>query len=131
MGGAEPRAAPRAWRAPDLPRSVLDQTYFMGPAHLRAGLAFWRYCEASAKYIIGDAIGDPVADEILYALRQVGPDGMTRAEIYRLFNSNKSSETIGSALNLLLRHGKVGRRMKPSVGKGRPTEIWVAHEAAY
>ena len=104
--------------------ALLDQTYAIAPAHLRAGLAFWRYCEASAKHIIGDAIGDPVADEILYALRPLGADGMTRAEIYRLFNSNKSSETIGNALNLLLRLGKVRRRSKSSAGQGRPTEVW-------
>ena len=29
------------------------------PEHLRAALAVWRYCEASAKYMFGDAVGNP------------------------------------------------------------------------
>ena len=75
--------------------ALLDGTHYIEPAHLRAGLAFWRYCEASAKYIFGDALGDPIADEILRALRRLAPDGMTRSEISNLFGRNQSSERIG------------------------------------
>jgi hypothetical protein len=106
--------------------ALLDEANYMWPAHLRAGLAFWRYCEASARYIFGDAIGERTADEILLALRAAGPDGMTRRDIHDLFSHNKSSETIGNALNLLSRYSKVTRRMKPAPGRGRPTEIWIA-----
>ena len=44
--------------------TVLDGFYEIGPKQLRAALAVWRYCEASARYIWGDALGDPFADEI-------------------------------------------------------------------
>jgi len=93
--------------------------------HLQAGPAFSRYCEASAKYTIGDAIGDPVADEILYALRQAGPDGMVRREISDLFSRNRSSDTITNALLFLFRYGKAQRRMKPN-SSGRAYELWTA-----
>ena len=106
--------------------ALLDQTYRVQPVHLRAALAFWRYCEASAKHILGDFLGEPIADDILRALRQVGSDGMTRSEIYEMLGRNKSSETIGAALALLLKHNKASCRRKPTPGRGRPTEIWSA-----
>ena len=55
------------------------------PCHLRAALACWAYAERSARFIFGDTLGDPVADEILRALRQQ-PAGMTRNEIRDLFD---------------------------------------------
>jgi hypothetical protein len=35
----------------------------------------WDYAEESARYIFGDATGDPVADAILQALRNAGDSG--------------------------------------------------------
>ena len=34
----------------------------------RGALAVWEYAEHSARYIFGDALGDPLADEILAAI---------------------------------------------------------------
>ena len=66
--------------------------------HLKAALAIWEYCEASAAHIFGQALGDPVADEILRALQQAGADGMTRTAIRDLFGRNRSGDRIGAAL---------------------------------
>ena len=52
--------------------ALLDRTPAIGLAHLKAGLAVWRYCDASAKLIFGDKIGDPIADTILPVLKQAG-----------------------------------------------------------
>jgi hypothetical protein len=41
----------------------------MGLHHLNAALAVWSYCEYSARHIFGELLGDPIADEILRALR--------------------------------------------------------------
>jgi hypothetical protein len=60
--------------------TVLDGRTQIGAEHLRAALAVWRYCDDSARYEFGDAVGDPVADELLEALRS-RPDGMTRTEV--------------------------------------------------
>jgi hypothetical protein len=106
--------------------ALLDMTYTIEPVHLRAALAFWRYCAASAKYVLGDYLGEPVADDLLRALRQAGTDGMTRWDIYDLLGRNKSSEAIGAALMLLLRHDKARRRTRKAQGRGRPTEVWFA-----
>jgi hypothetical protein len=93
--------------------------------HLLAALALWEYCEQSCEWLFGDTLGDPVADDILAALRQ-RPEGMTRTEIRDLFQRNRSSDQIGSALVLLLKSGRV--RMETKASGGRPVETWFATE---
>jgi hypothetical protein len=105
--------------------ALLDECLQIEPPHLRAALAFWRYCEASTRFIFGDALGDPVADEILRSLGRAGSDGMTRWEISNLFGRNLSSDRLGRALALLLDHGKAHMATRGGgPGQGRPTEIW-------
>ena len=59
--------------------ALLDGSSLVRAVHLRAGLALWEYAEASARFIFGDALGDPMADEILRALRN-NLDGLTRTQ---------------------------------------------------
>jgi hypothetical protein len=87
-------------------------------------LAFWSYCEASAKFVFGDATGNPAADEIMRALRQYGPDGRTRTQISELFGRHRPSGEIGAALAFLTTHGKA-RCVIRNTG-GRPVEVWLA-----
>ncbi len=42
--------------------AIMDEVYGIEHEHLVAALALWEYADASARYIIGDATGDPVAD---------------------------------------------------------------------
>jgi hypothetical protein len=88
--------------------------------HLSAGLAVWSYCEASARLIFGDALGDRDADELLKALR-AAPDGLTRTEISQVFGRNKSASEINRALTALVQHGLVTSKNEDPTG-GRPTE---------
>jgi DNA replicative helicase MCM subunit Mcm2 (Cdc46/Mcm family) len=104
--------------------ALLDNSSHIEVAHLKAGLAIWEYCEASAAYIFGDAVGDPVADEILRALRQAGEAGMTRTAIRDLFGRNRSGDRIGAALALLMGKGRAKGELKET--GGRPVEIWFA-----
>ena len=53
--------------------ALLDQSPLITIEHLDAALAVWRYCEASARYIFGDALGDPIADDILQVLQARAP----------------------------------------------------------
>ena len=106
--------------------ALLDQSRYIFSEHLRAALAFWRYCEASAQYIFGDALGDPTADTILQQLRHAGPDGMTRTEISDIFGRNKSVDSVNAALILLQKHEKAHVIKRKTAGRGRPTEIWQA-----
>ncbi len=104
--------------------AVLDQSRTVEYRHLEAALALWQYAEESARYIFGDATGDPEADAILDALRVAGPAGMTRTEIRDLFKRNKSAERINQALALLLKMGSLSRTSEET--GGRPRERWFA-----
>ncbi len=104
--------------------ALLDQSVAIRKEHLLAALEIWRYCSDSARHIFGDSLGDPVADQIMLALRG-SPEGMTRTELSAFFKRNKPSHQIARALALLLAHGKVRRDVLPSNG-GRAPERWRA-----
>jgi len=98
-------------------RDVLDRQ------HLLAAIAVWNRAEASARHIFGSALGNPVADDILRALRAKGDAGMTRTEIRDLFKRHESAERIGAALELLERRNLAERSEQAAQG-GRPAELW-------
>jgi hypothetical protein len=91
--------------------------------HLQAGLEVWRYCEESVRYVFGNSLGDPVADDLLRALKNAA-EGLTRTNIRDLFSKHQTAQRIGQALALLLELGKVRQQTK-STG-GRPEERWFA-----
>jgi hypothetical protein len=104
--------------------ALLDCSDRIRHEHLLAALGVWDYCEASVRQIFSDTLGDPVADELLRALRVEGAHGMTRTEIRDLFGRNRRQSEIGRALGVLLEHGlaKVAREQTG----GRPAERWFA-----
>ena len=103
--------------------ALLDGSRIIRKAHLEAALALWCYCENSVRFIFGDSLGDPVADEILRALR-LSTGGMTRTEIRDLFGRNKSGREIGRALTTLSEQGLV--HCTPEETDGPPAERWFA-----
>jgi hypothetical protein len=105
--------------------AVMDESSEIRREHLLAALALWNYAERSARYIFGDATGDPVADQILEALRGAGQMGMTRTEISNLFKRNRSADQIARALEDLLKLGRVRRESNKDTG-GRAAERWFA-----
>jgi hypothetical protein len=105
--------------------ALLDGASEIDRPHLTAALALWEYCEASAAFIFGSSLGDPVADEIERALQQAGPEGMTRTAIRDLFGRNRSGDRIGAALYLLRTKSRARMQMVADKG-GRPAETWFA-----
>jgi hypothetical protein len=106
--------------------AFLDCSPLIRVEHLRAALAVWRYCEDSARFIFGDALGDSTADEILRVLRQ-HTQGMTRNDIREYFQRNTSSAEISRALNVLQEHGLARvEKDQPDGSRGRPIERWFA-----
>lgn len=105
--------------------ALLDKSDLIHVEHLRAALAVWRYADASARFIFGDALGDPVADEILSELRR-RPDGMTRTDIREYFQRNRSSAEIGRALGVLQEYGLARVEKQKREGPGPMTETWFA-----
>lgn len=102
--------------------AVMDESHEIERQHLEAALALWEYAEESARYIFGDATGDPVADALLAALEAAGRSGMTRTQIRDHFGRNAKTERINHGLSLLLKAGRV--RQVSEETRGRPTERW-------
>ena len=105
--------------------ALLDSADQIDVSHLTAALAFWEYCAASAAFIFGDALGDPVADDLLAALRVAGSAGMTRTEIRDHFRRHQSRERINAALTLLQSRKRAAVVRRTDTG-GAPAEIWKA-----
>jgi hypothetical protein len=103
--------------------ALLDRSPEIRTVHLKAALAVWDYAAESARYIFGSALGDPLADEILRALRTT-PDGLTRTDISGLFSRKKDAAAIGAALEVLRRSGQADVTEQET--GGRPVEIWRA-----
>jgi hypothetical protein len=120
LGAATSRAEAQVMRLA-IVYAILDESKLVRLEHLQAALALWDYCERSAKYIFGSALGDPLADAILKALRE-HPEGMDRTAIREHFSRNKSAEEIQGALLVLLENG-LARREKQETA-GRPREVW-------
>lgn len=103
--------------------ALLDHSAQIQAPHLRAALALWEYAEASARYVFGDALGNPMADDILRALR-VTSQGLNRTDISNLFKRHKDSQAIGGALDLLVREGYAHSHQEQTAG--RAVEVWRA-----
>ena len=101
--------------------ALLDKSAIIRKEHLAAALAVWEYSEASARYIFGDSLGDPVADYINRMLIN-SPAGLTRTEISTMFGRNKKSDEISRALGTLLEQELV---LKEEIEtEGRTVEKW-------
>ncbi len=102
--------------------ALLDRSLVIQRVHLEAALAVWRYCEASAQYLFGESLGNPLADD-LYQLLLQAPDGLTRNEISNHFGRHRSARDIATALGVLAEYGKA-RMVKDAAEGGRPAERW-------
>lgn len=107
--------------------AVLDLSRVIRADHLQAALALWDYCEQSVRYIFGDSLGDPLADDLLRLPRAAGQAGMTRSEICDYLDRHQSAERVNRALGLLL-ESKLARFERVQTG-GRPSERWFASKA--
>jgi hypothetical protein len=101
--------------------ALLDGETVVRPDHLNAALALWAYCEESVRYIFGKSLGDPVADEILRALRAAASKGLTRTEIRDLFSRHQTNK-VSAALDWLESQGMIAKRDEET--GGRTAERW-------
>jgi hypothetical protein len=91
--------------------------------HLRAALAFWKFCEESARFLFGSAGARTTASQILSALHERGE--MARTSISRdLFNANLPADKLKAALSVLKDGGHADFRIEKT--NGRSGEIWFA-----
>jgi hypothetical protein len=103
--------------------ALLDRSETIDLPHLEAALAFWAYSATSSRWVFGESLGDPTADEI-WALAAGRADGVSRTEVSNLFSRNKKAREIDRALGVLVDAGRLERR-NVVADRGRPTEVWV------
>jgi len=107
--------------------ALLNRSPEISFEHLVAAQEVWRYAADSARFIFGDALGDPLADAI-YELLLDNSEGLTRTEIYNFFGRNKRAEEISRALAVLKENNRVVSEQLAGTG-GRPAEVWKALNA--
>ena len=106
--------------------ALLDLSTVVRAEHLLAALALWDYAEASARYIFGDALGDPLAGELLRALREA-PGGLSRTQIRDRLGRHGRADAIERALTSLASRGLAHAASEETGGRTR--ERWYATEA--
>lgn len=84
--------------------AVLDLSPAIHVPHLLAALAIWDYAEASARYVFGEALGDPDQDEVLTAVRGA-ENGLTTAELRDHFQRHWPAERLRAATSALVETG--------------------------
>jgi hypothetical protein len=103
--------------------ALLDGETRIGRQHLTAALALWDYAARSAAWALGQATGDPLAEQIHAALAR-SPDGLTRTQIRDLCQRNLPTARIEQALTNLAAAGRAHRQR--TLTAGRPAELWIA-----
>jgi hypothetical protein len=102
--------------------ALMDEAPAIDRQHLLAALEVWERAEASARFIFGTTLGDPVADEIYRGLR-ANPRGLTRTEISALFNRHQTAERIEVAFSLLEQRGFARREIR--LTERGTAEAWI------
>jgi hypothetical protein len=106
--------------------TLADGLAAIGKKHLVAARALWDASARCARYIFGESLGDPNAEKIINALKDVAPRGLTRKEIREgVFQRNLPAPRIKAALALLIERGMV-REVKETRTGGRPAHRYFA-----
>jgi len=108
--------------------ALLDRSTTISLPHLDAALAIWRYARDSTRWVFGDSLGDPTADDI-WTLAKERANGISRTEVRDLFSRNTNAREIDRAITALVDAGRL-RRDRGHDGNGRPAEIWIPIQQA-
>ena len=100
--------------------ALLDGQSVISLDHLEAGIAFWKYCQQSARIIFRGRQVDATEQKLLDAL-QKGP--LTGTEMHALFSNNISKERLTTMLSELAAAGSI-KCVERQGGKGRPVKIY-------
>ena len=121
FGAATSRAEAQVLRLSAI-YAALDRSATITVSHLKAALAVWEYCSASASALFGISTGDPTADRIKLAIDE-SQNGLSREQIRCLFHGHVSSVKIEAALEQLMSLGVLSQYLRP--GRGRYASVWL------
>ena len=102
--------------------ALLDCSRIVGPAHLDAALAFWRFAEASVLAIFGGL--SKAARDVAATLAAASPSELSREELNRASGGHLYGERLDAALAELAKAGLAIPRREGTTG--RPRELWRA-----
>lgn len=119
LGDLGARGAPIVRRIAAL-FALLDQGRTISGVHLRSALACWRYCEASARYVLGERSGlSSLAGRLNAAIRAT-PVGLSLTELRKATGSNNTTTAkITDAIRELREAGLVVPQREPTSGRPR------------
>jgi hypothetical protein len=120
LGDITARAAAHVLRVSVI-YAAMDRSTQICLAHLKAALAVWSYCDASAAHIFGDGDCDDVADRIVSALRSSRGE-LSQNDLVNLFGRHMGRNRLNQALDSLRRSGRITQRIE-STG-GRPVTLY-------
>ena len=102
--------------------ALLDCADTIRPEHLRAALAVWQYCEASARFVFGGQESDPVQQKIIENLKT---GSMTQTQINDLFGGHVSTTKLREKLEMLSAKGRIGCRDEKTATRTRKEWFFV------
>jgi hypothetical protein len=103
--------------------ALLDGASSIRVEHLQAAFALWEYAARSAEWALGDATGDPLAEQLHRTLLD-NPAGLKLTQLHESLGRNRPAAQIREALEALEQTGRAERRTTQT--GGRPAEIWTA-----
>jgi len=105
--------------------ALLDGASSIELEHLQAALALWDYVARSAEWALGDATGDPLAEQVHRTLLD-NPGGLTLTQLHQSLQRNRPAAQIKEALGALKEADRAETRKRKSPTGGRPAELWTA-----
>ncbi|MFC5029961.1 DnaB-like helicase N-terminal domain-containing protein [Streptomyces sp. DSM 41987] len=109
------RAAPYVQRVA-MVYALCDHSDTIRIQHMHAAYRLIQYARASAAHLLGTTSANPKVDKLATAVRKAGPDGLTGADIQRLFKKDRKNERDGLVAALLDQPGYI-RRQRPTAGR--------------
>lgn len=95
--------------------ALLDGSGTIRVEHLRAAIAVWRYCRASAEMIFRNFSGDPLEDRILQLVRK--RPGIDREGIHRATGNHVKAKTLDAVLDRLITDQKIYAKLTGTGGR--------------
>jgi hypothetical protein len=108
--------------------AALDGLSEINVDHVYAALAVWNYCEASAAYVFGKTIGDPVVDRLLKRIREAGSKGLTGQEQSAIFSRHVSADRLELARWTLGECGLITTTEEKTGGRPRIVSVAIKSE---
>jgi 5S rRNA maturation endonuclease (ribonuclease M5) len=98
--------------------ALLDGSDRITYTHLRAALALWSYCRASAAYIFGSQASNKEHQRVIDALKEHGSMTLTQIST-KVFKYHKKSDELRQLLTQMIESGTITQKTIKTTGRSR------------